>query len=559
MSDNSRRPALLASRLSRRRLTSIAAGGSATLLVSCASKTSQKQKPSPASGPAGAAQYGGQVNFAISYDSPSYDPATSSNPNQTAEVLGFATDSLLGFKAGPDVPYNTLALEPKIAERWEEPDAQTYILHLRAGVRFADLPPAGGRTVTSADIRWSYEYLTRLGQFKPLLPSIKAGLFEGLERVETPDSSTVVMHFAAPFAPFTTYAASVFSAILPHEIADQDGDFGKRIVGTGPWQLDPSASQRDVRETYKKNLSYFTSGRPYIDQVSRLILKDNATANAAFQTRRIDTLDYPALSYGTVEQMKKAVPSAVVYEYLDPSPGQFYINATKPPLNDLRIRRAIALSVDRDELLRVLAGGRGEWAPAGALPGLFTPEETRQILKHDPAQARQLVSAAGYGGGVDVELLYPAGKYGDAGDTLVQLLQAQLKQGGVNLALRSIDQTAEGIRKHNNDFQLDYTGVTIQNDLDDYLFGYFHPKSGHNYSKVNDPQLTPLLEAQRRETDQAKRRELWRQAAERVNDQVWAIAFQYVRRSQLWWPHLKNYAPNWGRQAQPVLNSWLQQ
>jgi hypothetical protein len=65
-------------------------------------------------------------------------------------------------------------------------------------------------------------------------------------------------------------------------------------------------------------------------------------------------------------------------------------------------------------------------------------------------------------------------------------------------------------------------------------------------------------EAQRRETDAAKRREIWRRAVQRVNDQVWAIAFQYIQRSQLWWPRLKNDAPNWGRQAQPLVNGWLE-
>jgi len=547
---------LMGRRLSRRQTLAAAGFATASGAVSAcggAKRTANRSQGAAAGKPV----YGGQISFAISYDTPSYDPAISSNPNQTAQVLGFVGDSLLLCKAGPDISYNAITLEPWLAERWESPDAQTYTLHLRRGVNFANLPPANGRPVTSADVRWSYEYLTRLGDLATLPPSIKAGLFQGLQRVDTPDDATVVMHFAQPFAPFPTYAASVFSSILPHEIVDEDGDFNRRIVGTGAWQLDPSASQKGSREVYKRNTAYFDSGRPYIDQVNRLILPDNGTANAAFQTKRLDTLDYVGLDYTTTEQMKKLVPSAVVYNYLDPGPGQFYINATKPPLNDLRIRRAIALSVDRDELMRALAGGNGEWAPAGALPGMFTHDETRQMLPHDPAQARQLVASAGYANGVDVELMYPEAKYGNAGLTEYQLLQSQLKQGGVNLALKSVDQTDEGIRKHNNDFQLDYTGVDVQNDPDDYLYGYFHPKSGHNYTKVNDPELTPLLEAQRREVDLDKRRDLWRQAVRRINDQVWAISFHFLQRSQLWWPHLVNYAPNWGRQAQPIVNSWL--
>ena len=516
------------------------------MLAACAGRKGGASTASSKSGQAGAPKYGGQLNVASAYDAPSYDPASSSNPNQTAQILGTTNTGLLAFKSGPDVKYTDIILEPALAQRLEAPDAQTYTFRLRPNLTFANQPPANGRAVTSADVQWTYSYVTRLDQFKSLRPSLKAGLFAGLERIETPDPSTVVMHFAQPFAPFQTYSASPFATILPHEIFDQDGDFAKRIAGTGAWQLDASASQRGSRQVFKKNPSYYVSGRPYIDQINRLVLPENTTVNTAFQTKQIDVLDYSGLTPATVDQMKKSAPGVVVYEYLDPIPDQFYLNATKPPLNDVRVRRAIALSVDRDELLRVLAGGKGDWALAGSIPGLFSSEETRKLLKPDPSQARQLLSEAGYANGIDLELMFPNDKYGDTGLTEYQLLQSQLQRGGIRLALKGIDQATEGNRKHANDFQLDYSSIPIQFDLDDYLYGLFHPASGHNYTKVNDPELTPLLDAQRRETDAEKRRQLWRQAVQRIADQVWAVGFLNLQRTNLWWPHLKNFAPNWG-------------
>ena len=546
-------------RIGRRRLVEIAAGGgTATFLAGCASRKSGASQGSPSPGKAGTPKSGGQIDLSASFETPSFDPAVNPDLNEAAKIFSLTNDPLMGFKAGPDVPYNQLTIEPRLTERYEQPDPQTYIFHLRQSLRFANLPPVNGRAVSAADVQWTYGYLTRSGSFKSLPPSAKAQLFQGLDQIESPDPGMVTMHLTRPFAPFLTYVATPYGSILPHEIFDQDGNFNKQIVGTGPWQLDPGASQKGARQVYKKNPTYFIQGRPYIDQVNRLILPDNPTMNSAFQSKQLDILDYNGLSTDTADQMKKAVPTAVAFEFLDPHPDQFYINATKPPLDDVRVRRALALSVDHDELLKTILKGKGAPALAGSIPGIFTDEETKQMLKHDPAQARQLLSAAGFANGLDLELIYPGNKYGDASIVEMQLLQAQVKQAGINLVLHSLDNATEGNRKHSLNFQLDYSTIDIQVDIDDYLYGLFHPKSGHNYSKVNDPELTPILEAQRQESDPAKRKQLWRQAIQRINDQAWAVAFLFTQRTNLWWPYLKNYAPNWGWTNEPLTNSWLE-
>ena len=549
------------SRMSRRRLAGTTGATTAALLLAgCGAKKGAGSQPAQNQGSAGKPHVGGQLNISTPFERPSFDPTVGSSVTETGKALIWTNDGLVNFKAGPGIGYNDLIVQPMIAERWEAPDPQTYVFHLRPGVKWANLPPLSGRLVTPADVKWTFEYLTRTGQFsgKNLPPSLKAALFAGLNQIDTPDAATVTMRLAQPFAPFLTYAASGFGSILPHEIFDQDGDFSKRMVGTGPWQVDDSASQRGARTVFKKNDSYFLAGLPYIDQINQIILPDNSTVNAAFQSKQLDIVDYSGLTPDTVDRMKKVIPGLVVYDYIDPDPDAFYVNSTMPPLNDLRIRQALALSIDRDELLKTLAGGKGQWALAGALPGLFTPEEIKQILKHDPAQAKQLVAAAGFPDGVDLELIYPGAKYGQVSVSEIQLLQAQLKQGGTNLQLKSLDEASEGTRKHANDFQLDYTTTPIQNDLDDNLYSLYHPTSGHNYTKIDDPELTPLLEAQRRETDPAKRRDLWRKAVQRINDQAWFLALLYFQRTNLWWPAVHNYAPNWGTLAnEPLAPSWV--
>ena len=115
-------------------------------------------------------------------------------------------------------------------------------------------------------------------------------MFEGLERIETPDETTVFVRFAQPFAPFLSYATTYGTLILPREIYDQDGSFQKHIAGSGPMQVDPGAMQHGSRWIFRRNPAYWADGRPYVDGVTYVVTKDPSTQYAAFQTRQIDVI-----------------------------------------------------------------------------------------------------------------------------------------------------------------------------------------------------------------------------------------------------------------------------
>ena len=103
----------------------------------------------------------------------------------------------MGVKLGPSVDFNDVQLVPLLAEKWEiSPDAKTYTFQLRKGVKFQNLPPVNGREFTSDDVKFSYEYSSRTGQFKEskLPPGKFVQYFEGLEKIETPDANTAVLH-----------------------------------------------------------------------------------------------------------------------------------------------------------------------------------------------------------------------------------------------------------------------------------------------------------------------------------------------------------------------------
>jgi len=549
-------------RISRRRALHSAVAGSAALAVSCSQGNGKNSGPAKGAGGSAATKpkSGGQLNIPTSLDPFDFDPTD--RPSENRNPIGTAYDSLLTIKAGPDVKYTDLVIGPNLVERWETPDAQTFTFHLRPGLRFANLPPVNGRSVDSADAKWSIEYLARNGSFggKNVPASLNAPMFTGLDAVENPDPSTVVVRFGEPFIPFLSYIALEWNPLLAHEVFDQDGNFSTRLVGTGPWQLDMSTSQKGTRWVYKRNPTYFQPGLPYIDQVNYIVLQDDATRFAAFRARQVDFA--PGGDVGdlqdlpTAQQIKNDNPKAVVFQYLATGGGHLYENVRRPPLNDQRVRKAIDLCINRDEFIKVFSGGNGDWAIAGAPEGLFSQDEIKQIVKYDPAQARQLVSAAGYANGVEMDFFLTQDR-GQAFINTIQLLQSQLKQANINLQLKPTDRATIGKNRTTGNFQLDYDLKTQDSDLDSYLFQTFYSKSPGNYTGIDDPDLDQLLLAQRREVDVSKRREIFRQAARRIADQAWAAGLFHGSAYAFWQPEIKNFSPNFAHRAFPVLNTWV--
>ena len=262
----------------------------ALLSVACAVPKSPAPAPQAQQQP----KPGGTLTLPLISDPGNWDLTqgglTAPNPN----VMTQATSNLLNFRAAPDVPYGQGVTEPGLAESWEvNKDATVYTYHLRNGVKFADLPPVNGREFTSKDVKFTFEYYARIGEFKGFSPaSPVAWTYEGIQSVETPDPHTAVVRFSEPRASFLgVTAADRWSAIVPREIFDQDKHLKDRLIGTGPYTFDQIASQKGTRWVFKKNASYFIPGQPYIDQVRWLVLPDDAATYAAFQDRKSTRLN----------------------------------------------------------------------------------------------------------------------------------------------------------------------------------------------------------------------------------------------------------------------------
>jgi peptide/nickel transport system substrate-binding protein len=469
-------------------------------------------------------------------DDPS-DVDPTHKPTENKEPMRMSYDSLLSLKTGSGVGPTDLVLQPGLADSWETPDGQTFTFHLNQSARFANVSPVNGREATSADVKWSLEYLSRTGVFanSKMQPALYGYTYEGMDSVETPDSTTVVVRFGSPYVPFLTYQSGYFASIVPREVFDRDGDFSRTTVGTGPWQLDERQSQRGTHWMYTRNPTYFKQGRPYLNEIDWLVLTEDASQRAAFLAGRLDILgaDYATLTPQDLQTIEEAYPRAQRYTSPGSDGGIVFINSTRPPLNDIRVRQAMFFCIDRAEFVKAVGAGGEDWALAGAFPGIFTQKEIEGIVKYDPGQSRQLLTAAGYQNGIQLEVLNGGADRGQREVTMIQLFIAQLKRGGFDVTWHPLDKASEGIRRKTHDFQLDFIGTGGESEEDEALYGYFYSKSAHNYNGTSDPELDRLILAQRREVDAQKRLDICKQAATLVYERGYQMSFFFNLSSTL--------------------------
>ncbi len=483
----------------------------------------------------------GGVLSTIGEDLTDFDLSNQGKTIENSRDHGLVYETLLRFNRGPNVAFVSQVLQPRLAERWEvSADGRAFTYHLRRGVKFANIPPANGRELTAADVKWSMEYYSRTGELqdKKLNPSQMAPLFEGLDGVETPDPYTVRVRFKEPFAPFPNYSASQWMPIAAREVFEADGNLSKRLIGTGPYILDLQNSQKDSRWSFTKNPSYW-GPKPHLDGIRRLIIPDESTRQAAFLVKQIDILAAPG-NYTSALDIKKNNPDATMVVNLNPGHRNLFLSQKSVPLQDIRVRRAISLGLDREEYDNVWSGGKGAWALTGSFPGLFSDGEAHELLKFDPEQAKRLLAEAGYGSGLKLTIM-PLNSTGIP----EQLIQAQLKRIGIDATFVILPREQNRAKLYVGDFDIVVQGDGGINDADfDGLQYSYYSGSPQNWAIIKDVELDKVVVAQRREADPAKRREAQRAVVKRIHEMSWNPGGIFAAKVVFWHPYVKNYAPH---------------
>jgi peptide/nickel transport system substrate-binding protein len=386
-------------------------------------------------------------------------------------------------KAG-DKPEDIVA---DLAEKWEQADPTTMVFTLKKGVKFHD-----GSDFTAEDVKVQLEWIKRPPQGKT---SPRAGTQATVDAIETPDPMTVRVKFSRPTASYVMNLASHYFAIGQAKDIVANSGVGPNLIGTGPFKL--KSYQRSNTIELEKNPTYHVQGRPYLDGLKWFIIPDFSTRLTNFLGGQYQML-YGEIKPSDQDRMKQELGNRVETPSV-PSYTRDYVfmNARRKPYDDIRVRQAISLALDRDAAIQVVwqgAARRGAYmAPTGTW--FIGDAELKKYEGYDKPnieKAKQLLAAAG----VQTPLQASATTRTDFKD-MAEFIKDQLGKIGIVVNLTLADTATAQPVLQRGDFDIGPWTVSINIDDPDAVFSEVSTSNAvRNWSQVKDPQIDALFDKQ---------------------------------------------------------------
>ncbi len=499
--------------------------------------------------PAKTAKPGGSFSFQISSPPPSLDPYTQTS-FLNAYVNGLSYSKLYRYKAGvPEIAPADNSMEPDLAKAMpEQPDPLTFVIKLKDGIKFHN-----GRALTSEDIRYAFD------RYLNYEKSVHKSGLSFIDKVETPDATTVKVTTKLPYADTTTYLGGNLGVwISPKEHAES-ADAATKMVGSGPFIH--TEYQTGVSLSFKKNPDYYDKPYPYFDDVKVFITTDQAKRVADFSAKSVN-LTWLFLP-DERDQLKKSRPDAK-FEETQGIGGYIYLRTDKPPFNDKRVRQAISMGINRKAIRDALTKGEGvpDQLYFVGFPFARQVKDLGPAAKYwdyNPAEAKKLLAAAGAENISTTWDHADAAVYTQAYVDTSTLIQGQLKDIGMTIK----DQQAPYAQYISTTYQGQYEGMGHSPRAVAYWLDYVterftqKPKRGRiNLSYVNDPKLEVLMDKQRGQFNQQERLQTVKQIEDLVAEEQYEIYFSTDTRTFFWDNDIQNYRPTAWFPYTHIMKTW---
>ncbi|QKG22957.1 putative ABC transporter substrate-binding protein [Actinomadura verrucosospora] len=452
---------------------------------------------------AGTPRTGGTLTFAVGSDTGCADPQQVGS-NDTIYSVRQVVDSLT------DQDPATGKIVPWLAQSWTiSGDARTFTFHLRPGVTFSD-----GSALTAEVVKANFDAIPKLGP----LGILAEGYLSGYQGTDVVDDLTFKVRFKQPNAQFlqatATHSLGIEAAASVRRTPQQRCSEG--IAGSGPFTLQKYVPSQSITLAARKGYAWGSSlwkkpGAAYLDRIVFKILPESGVRTGGLQSGQLDAIgsvgraDESALKASGVRLLARANPGVAFG--LSP-------NNARPPLNDEKVRQAIALGIDRRQIAQTVfpSGTRPATSPlAHTTPGHV---DVGAPLSFDQARAKALLDSAGWTPGADGvrrkdgrPLAFTVKWFANAATNkpALELVQQQLKAIGVRVGLKeqAIAQIAQV--QTSGDFDALWGNVTRADP--DILRGSYSSKLANTY-KLPASGLDALLDGQAAEPDQGKRFDL---------------------------------------------------
>ena len=430
----------------------------------------------------------------------------------------------------------------ELAERWEWQDGgKALAFHLRKGVKWHD-----GQPFTSTDVKHTFDTVREApGITAKLRVNPRKLWYENVAAIDAPDPATAIFRLKRPQPSLLLMLASGYSPVYPAHVPV--AQLRTKCVGSGPFRVKEHKPGESLE--LERNPDYFVKGRPYLEGLRYIPIKDRATKFAALQAGRLD-VSFPGDANKTIaEQVKQAVPQMVVQVSSENVNDNIIMNHKKPPFNDARVRRAISLAIDRKAFVQAVHQGGA--APGGAMApkpyGVWglSPQQLASLPGYgdaakEKAEAKKLLAEAGFGPGKPLKVVMSTRAipiYLDFASFVVD----QLKQVGIEATLEQVETGVWHPKVTRGEFDIgaNLTGIG-PDDPDANFFENFKCGSPRNYGNYCNPEVDRLIEEQSQTLDPAKRLRLVQALDQRIQLEGARPIMGWRTFYFLHWPHVKN-------------------
>ncbi|NMA93057.1 MAG: ABC transporter substrate-binding protein [Clostridiales bacterium] len=402
-------------------------------------------------------------------------------------------------------------IQPNIAESWEiSTDGLTYTFRLRDDVKFHN-----GDILTAEDVKYTFDECAKAGYSVEITGTFAETIAE--------DDTTFVLKLTMPSSPMLRNIAVARGLyIMNKAVAEQLGDkFSVAPVGagSGPYKFESWESGQNVclvsNEEYRK-------GAPSIKKVVFKFIKEASAGAIALETGNVDIYgDVSMVDVPNLQNNKDLQVSLIQGDYV------YYLcmNQKKDIFKDIRVRQAIAYSLNLDELIMAVTNGIG-----GTKTGSLTTPSCFGYKKYDPVEqdfekAKQLLAEAGYPDGITIEVAISDGSRKKIGETM----KGMLKNAGINVELKGfeISALADYCTKDNHDI-VPMVAKGYIYDADSELTDKVVTGTWGNFSRISIPRIDELMALGRQEPDDARRIEMYHEVQDIVHDGYHIIPLYYV-------------------------------
>jgi peptide/nickel transport system substrate-binding protein len=423
-------------------------------------------------------------------------------------------------------------VQPELAESWSvSDDGTTWTFNLRQDVKFHN-----GQDMTAEDVKYTYERI-----LDEETGAIARSLFAGINSIDTPDPYTVVFTLETPNAAFLTNLANQSACIVSEAVVSSgDPALPENTVGTGPYKL--SEWEPDNYMILERHPDFFIEGQPIIDTIRINIIP---TEDGVLAAMRAGEADFAIIEDVRVAKLAREEEDLVLLSTPSLNYELLFVNGAREPLNDVRVRQAIGLALDRQQIIDGAALGEGE--PTGPFPPSLSlyalPLSELFGYERDIQRAQELLAEAGYPDGFSFTMMTQTTEPANAPD-IAQIVQAQLREVNIDMEIELVEWGQWLERWKQADFDMCPGHNSGSPDPDYYYYRYMHTGESLNFvTSYSNPEADELLEEGRATFDLEERVPIYQELEKILAEElpfIWLyVGYEY----RLLQPYVTDFAP----------------